>query len=84
MIREGGLIDISFKPLGRSKNSQYETKVLEVLNNHNGFIYLNDKADPQEIQRIMQMSKRSFKEAIGGLYRKHEIEFFRDGIRLAD
>ena len=82
VIREGGLIDISHKPLGRSKNSQYENKVLEVLQDNNGFIPLNDKADPQEIQRIMQMSKRSFKEAIGGLYRKREIEFFRDGIRL--
>jgi predicted RNA-binding protein (virulence factor B family) len=82
VIREGGLIDISHKPLGRSKNSQYENKVLQVLKENNGFIPLNDKADPQEIQRIMQMSKRSFKEAIGGLYRKREIEFFRDGIRL--
>ncbi len=82
VIREGGLIDISYRPLGRSKNNEIEEQILNALKSNNGFLDLNDKADPEEIKRILRMSKRSFKEAIGGLYKAKEIEFFRNGIRL--
>lgn len=81
-IREGGLVDLSYTPLGRSKISSYQERILRELNSNGGFIALNDKADPDEIQQHLQMSKKSFKEAIGGLYRDRMIDFYRNGIRL--
>ena len=81
-IREGGLVDLSYTPLGRSKISSYQERILRELNSNGGFIALNDKADPDEIQQHLQMSKKSYKEAIGGLYRDRMIDFYRNGIRL--
>lgn len=81
-IRDGGLVDLSYTPLGRSKISSYQERILRELNANDGFIPLNDKADPEQIQQLLQMSKKSFKEAIGGLYRDRIIDFYRNGIRL--
>lgn len=81
-IREGGLVDLSYTPLGRSKISSYQERILRELNTNGGFIALNDKADPEQIQQTLQMSKKSFKEATGGLYRDRMIDFYRNGIRL--
>jgi predicted RNA-binding protein (virulence factor B family) len=81
-IREGGLVDLSYTPLGRSKISSYQERILREINSNGGFLALNDKAEPEEIQQILQMSKKSFKEAIGGLYRERMIDFYRNGIRL--
>jgi len=79
-IREGGLVDLSYTPLGRSKISSYQERIIREINSNGGFLALNDKAEPEEIQRILQMSKKSFKEAIGGLYRNRMIDFYRNGI----
>ena len=81
-IREGGLVDLSYTPLGRSKISSFQERILKELSAKGGFIALNDKADAGEIQRVFQMSKGSFKEAVGGLYRERIIDFYRNGIRL--
>ena len=81
-IREGGLVDLSYTPLGRSKISSYQERILREINSNGGFLALNDKAEPEEIQKMLQMSKKSFKEAIGGLYRDRMIDFYRNGIRL--
>jgi uncharacterized protein len=81
-IREGGLVDLSYTPLGRSKISTYQERILRELESQNGFLALNDKADPDTIYEVLQMSKKAFKEAIGGLYRERMIDFYRNGIRL--
>jgi predicted RNA-binding protein (virulence factor B family) len=83
-IREGGLVDLSYTPLGRSKISSYQERILRELKSEGGFLALNDRADPEKIQSVLQMSKKSFKEAIGGLYRERMIDFYRDGIKLID
>ncbi len=83
-IREGGLVDLSYTPLGRSKISSFQEKILRELKSQGGFLAVNDKADPELIYEMLQMSKKSFKEAIGGLYRERMIDFYRNGIRIIE
>ena len=43
---------------------------------------LTDKSDPEEIREVMQMSKKSFKKAIGNLYKSRLITIESDGLLL--
>jgi hypothetical protein len=47
-------------------------------------IYLSDKSDPDEIREIMQMSKKTFKQAIGKLYKAKLITLTENSIELID
>jgi predicted RNA-binding protein (virulence factor B family) len=47
-----------------------------------GFIALNDKSNPEAIKQELQMSKKTFKKAIGTLYKQRLITIEDDGIYL--
>ena len=49
-----------------------------------GFLNLHDKSDPAEIKRRMEMSKKTFKKAIGSLYRAQRIVIEEAGIRMVE
>jgi len=80
-IRADGKIDLSLDggQETRDKNTQI---ILEYLQKENGFSSVNDKSDPQLISDLFGMSKKSFKKAIGGLYKERMIVIEKDGIRL--
>lgn len=54
--------------------------VLEKLLNADGFLPYNDKSKPELIKKEFNLSKNSFKKAIGKLYRERKIEIKADGI----
>lgn len=56
--------------------------VLEALQNNDGFLALSDKSDPQLIYAKLGVSKKVFKQAIGGLYKQQLIVIEDNGIRL--
>ncbi|WP_317172347.1 hypothetical protein [Salinimicrobium oceani] len=43
---------------------------------------LTDKSSPNEIQREVQMSKKSFKRALGNLYKQRKVDIKDNGIYL--
>ena len=45
---------------------------------------MHDKSDPKLISQLFGMSKKSFKKAIGGLYKQKIITIAKDGIRLVN
>ncbi|MFT6110494.1 MAG: putative RNA-binding protein (virulence factor B family), partial [Planctomycetota bacterium] len=47
-----------------------------------GFLPLHDKSSPADIAQHFDLSKRVFKAAIGGLFKRERIELLSDGIRL--
>lgn len=79
-IRVDGKIDVSRTKLGFDRISDTATKILNELELNNGFLGLNDKSHPDEIKIILGMSKKTFKQAIGVLYKQKEIEIKSDGI----
>ena len=81
-IRPDHKIDVSLQKQGFQKVEPNAQKILQVLERQNGFMPLNDKSSPEEITRKLQMSKKTFKKAIGGLYKKRLIRIESDGIYL--
>jgi hypothetical protein len=47
---------------------------LDYLKKHNGVIALHDNSDPDDIRRLLGMSKKTFKKAIGILYRQKLVK----------
>lgn len=81
-MREDGKIDVSLQPEGFENIDEYKKVVLDKLNDNYGLIYLSDKSSPEDIKAELQMSKKNFKKAIGGLYKDKIIEIEEDKIRL--
>ena len=83
-IREDGKIDVSLQPEGYENNDEFQQIILDKLKDNYGLLYLSDKSEPEEIKQELQMSKKNFKKAIGGLYRDKKIEILEDKIRLLE
>ena len=43
---------------------------------------LGDKSSPEDIRKEFQVSKKVFKQAIGGLYKQGKIKITNEGIEL--
>lgn len=80
-IREDGKIDVSLEPLGVASIEPNSRKILDALNRNKGVLKLSDKSAPEDIERELHMSKKLFKKAIGGLYKKKLIVIDKDEIR---
>ncbi|KIA88411.1 CvfB family protein [Kaistella jeonii] len=83
-IREDGKIDVSLQPEGYENIDEFQKIILDKLEINYGLLYLSDKSTPEEIKDELQMSKKNFKKAIGGLYRDKKIEILEDKIKLID
>ncbi|MGM0497479.1 MAG: CvfB family protein, partial [Bacteroidota bacterium] len=83
-IRPDGKIDLQLQPFGYSKVAPNAEEILQVLKNNDGWLPLTDKSTPEEIKEKLNMSKKTFKKAIGDLYKNKIIELKEDGIYLAD
>jgi predicted RNA-binding protein (virulence factor B family) len=82
-IREDKKIDLSLQQQGFANVEPNAQKVLQMLKRNDGFLPLHDKSHPDMIQGQLGMSKKTFKKAIGGLYKQHLIRIESDGIHLA-
>ena len=83
-IRADGRIDVSLQPdKGRHVPSTFE-KILKHLKDCGGKSKFCDKSPPEDIKREFQISKKVFKQAIGGLYKQGKIIITKEGIELVD
>ena len=81
-IRPDQKIDVSLQAFGYEKvepNAQY---ILDELKASRGFLRLHDNSHPEDIKSVLKMSKKTFKKAIGALYKDKLIEIKEDGIYL--
>jgi len=81
-IRPDNRVDVSLEPLGFARVQPSADRILEALREADGFLPLNDDSAPDDIYRTLEMSKKAFKQAIGGLYRAKRIRIEPDGIHL--
>ena len=81
-IRPGNKIDIGLSKIGYRNIEPSAQALLELINDHDGFLDLTDKSSPEAIKSVVQMSKKSFKKAVGALYKKRLIRLESDGIYL--
>jgi len=84
-VRPDNKLDIVLGKIGYRKIEPNADLVLQHLeDSRDGFISLNDKSNPDDIKRELQMSKKTFKKAIGTLYKQRLITIESDGIRLVE
>jgi predicted RNA-binding protein (virulence factor B family) len=81
-IREDNKIDLVIQKPGFGHVREAEQVILEALETEGGFLPLHDKSDPQMIEFRLEMSKKTFKKAIGILYKLKKIKIEKDGISL--
>ncbi len=82
-IREDEKIDVSLQQIGFKQTIvSFEIKILKALKQNDGFLALHDKSAPDDIKFQLGMSKKAFKNAVGGLFRQKLITISDDGIRL--
>lgn len=81
-IRPDGKIDVSVTKLGFEKIEPSAQSILDELRASRGFLRLNDDSHPEDIKTVLRMSKKTFKKAIGTLYKQKLIEIKEDGIYL--
>jgi predicted RNA-binding protein (virulence factor B family) len=82
-IRPDGKLDISLKPQGPAGRGDDTRALIDALNAAGGSLDLHDGSTPEEIARVLKMSKKAFKRAVGILYRQRRIELTETGIRWA-
>ena len=81
-IREDNKIDVSLQKQGYGNIEPNAAFILEKLKENDGFLSLNDKSDPELIKAQLSMSKKTFKKAIGTLYKQKLIKFEDGGVRF--
>jgi predicted RNA-binding protein (virulence factor B family) len=81
-IRDDGRIDLSLYKSGSTGSVDIGQLILEKLSAAGGHLNITDKTDAQEIYDLFGVSKKKYKMALGGLYKKRIISINDDGIRL--
>ncbi|MFW5706454.1 MAG: S1 RNA-binding domain-containing protein [Bacteroidota bacterium] len=82
-IRPDDKIDLRLQPSGyENMIDDFSQKLLNAIKENDGFLPLTDKSSPEEIYRILQMSKKNFKKSVGALYKKQLIAINENGIAL--
>lgn len=82
-VRPDGKVDLVLQEGGRRHVEDFSVTLLKTLRDRaNHFVALNDKSEPDEIYDMFGVSKKTFKRAVGALYKERLIELTDDGIRL--
>lgn len=81
-VRPDGGIDLLLQPFGHHGMEDLGARILDVLKQNKGFLPLNDKAEATAVYNTFGVSKKKYKMAIGGLYKKRLIKIMDDGIYL--
>jgi len=81
-VREDGKIDLALTQTGYAKMDGLADRILLTLRQNEGFLPLSDKSKPEQIAKILKMSKGNFKKAIGQLYKQGHIVIKDNGITI--
>lgn len=81
-VRPDGKIDVTLQPTGRRLTEEFSNTLLNYLYDNNGHCNLGDKSPAELIADTFKVSKKTFKKAVGDLYRRKLITIGDDGITL--
>ena len=82
-VREDGKIDLTLQKDGQKKVEDFSEVLLQFIKDQGGHTSLNDKSAAEDIYEAFGVSKKTFKKAVGDLYKKRLIVLEEGGIRLA-
>lgn len=79
-VRADDKLDLYIPRVTEKSFSDLETKIINLIAEHKGFLAMDDKTDPKIISKIFNVSKKTYKKALGSLYKKRLIKFVNNGI----
>ncbi len=79
-VREDGKLDVRLDKSGFGKIPENAERLLEIMKNR-GWISVTDKSHPDDIREALGMSKKTFKQAVGNLYKRRLIALKENGIQ---
>ena len=82
--REDNKIDLILQKPGAQARSEIELQILDYLKRHGGELTLTDKSPPEKIYKQFGVSKKVYKNALGGLYRNRMIVISKEKVTLAE
>ena len=81
-MRDDKKIDLCLQKPGYKAIDAVARKIMDQLQQHGGFIAVTDKSRPKVIADLFGISKKTYKKAIGNLYKKRLITLEKNGIQL--
>jgi predicted RNA-binding protein (virulence factor B family) len=82
-IRTDLKIDLSLQQAGLQRVDQAAQGVLDIIRDLGGSTAVSDQSPPADIYALFGISKKTFKRAIGALYKRRLITVGTEGIKLA-
>ena len=82
-LREDGKIDLRLQKSGyENVIDESSSRLLKALHEEGGFLPLTVKSDAEDVYDRLQMSKKTFKKALGSLYKQKLVLIQENGISL--
>lgn len=81
-VRDDGKIDIMLQKSGMARVGDFSDRLLQYIKDEGGRIGINDKSDADLIYDTFGVSKKTFKKAVGDLYKKRLIILSDSGISV--
>ncbi len=81
-VREDGKIGLSLDKPGYEKVGDLSSEILAYLEANGGSIPVTDKSLPETISSMFGVSKKTFKKALGALYKARKVTFENGSTKL--
>ena len=81
-VRDDDKIDLTLHRYGYRKVEDTLDLILTRLEHQGGEIRLSDKSTPEDIYAAFGISKKTFKQAIGSLFKQRKIEITENSIKI--
>lgn len=82
-VRPDGKLDLSLQRIGKGRFRDFADQLLDELREAGGSLPFTDHSDPDDIQEHFGVSKKTFKRAVGTLYKDRKIVITDGGISVA-
>ncbi len=83
-VRPDGKLDVSADPIGKERFHDFADILLDELKAEGGTLPFTDSSSPEDIAARFSVSKKTFKRAVGTLYKARKITLHNDCIKLAE
>jgi uncharacterized protein len=83
-IRSDNKLDVMPGQPGYQRVESETDKILRLLREHDGYLPFHDKSEPEKIYDFFGMSKKTFKMALGSLYKQKKISLTKSGIQFIE
>lgn len=81
-VRTDGKIDVTLQPTGHRQTVEFSETLMQYLMDNGGRCDLGDKSAAEDIYERFAVSKKTYKKAVGELYKRRVITIGDDGIKL--